>query len=281
MVDRKITLVSDITTLASTDVIPVGRPGNTTAYKATMTEVGAFASAYVTDNLTLLDNDLTIGANGDAARQIVLQNHKTGDIPFRIYTTNATFLGVEESILGIGYNAGGEAAGKHKLFMAFETDYQYGAGTYAAEWYVQINNTLNNASVRPFFTTVDRDTLVGSNYYSATVHYFTNVAGATVMEIDNSGSPSTFWLDGTTVLSHATNNVRFLKQVNNVGASVSLLWLDNTNVVCLGQGGYKINPQDDMVFYPNTLGPIVTDRSDGHLYRIKVTNGVLGTEVYM
>lgn len=44
MADTKITGATDIVTLAATDVIPVGRPGNTTAYKATMAEVKTYTA---------------------------------------------------------------------------------------------------------------------------------------------------------------------------------------------------------------------------------------------
>lgn len=42
MGDKQISSATNIVTLASTDVIPVERPGNTTPYKATMTEIAAY-----------------------------------------------------------------------------------------------------------------------------------------------------------------------------------------------------------------------------------------------
>lgn len=55
MADTKISAAADITTLVGTDMLPVARSASTTAYHATMTEVGAFANAnLVTASTTTL-----------------------------------------------------------------------------------------------------------------------------------------------------------------------------------------------------------------------------------
>lgn len=221
---------------------------------------------------------ITIGETGVTEGKIILAAHKAGDAPIYLYNTNATFSSYEESIIGLGYNIGGEIANHHKFFMVFETDYKYSAtpAKYACEWYIQINPTTG-AAIRPFFTSVDRDTLIGVNYYSATTHYFTDVAGNIAFELD-SGPPQTIWVNGNTQINHSTNNVRWLKQMNTSGVAVDLLYLNDSNLIVLGKSGYPIIPQADVQFYATTAGFVMPDRSDGHNYRIKITNGVLGTE---
>jgi hypothetical protein len=223
---------------------------------------------------------IIIGETGVTEGKVTLATHKIGDAPIDLYVINATFGGYEESIVGLGYNAGGEIPNHHKFFMAMETDYQYGAGKYACEWYVQINNTLNTHSIRPFFCSVDRDTLVGTNSYFATNHLFYNVDGSHLFCEFFDGTPPSMVFQGTTLVQE-NNNFKWIYQRNTSGVPISLIWMDNINVINLGQSGYFLIPQDDIMFYQSADGIILRDRSDAHYYRIKVTNGVLGTEVYL
>lgn len=253
----------------NTGIFPAGSGNNIFPF-----DVGG----YVTANVTTFNKPITIGVTGITEGKISLATHKVGDAPLTIYSTDATFLGVEESILGMGYNAFGELPATHKFLMSLETNYQSAPGVFNCEWYVQFNNAAGTDSVRPFQTTVNIGTTVATNMYSADIHYFWDSDGNQMFSVRD-GVPPTLWIEGTTVLAHDTNNVRFITQKNTTGTSVPLLWLDNANVVNISTSGYHIIPQDDVQFYAAALGVILRDRADANSYRIKVTNGVLGTEI--
>ncbi len=223
---------TDIVALASTDVIPVGRPGNTTQYQATMAEVGAYASAYVTANLTKLDNRLLLGTKGSVEGAFSLAS-KNATMSWNFTTYEYTFNTHPDQVLVYGFNRnqnvpnGYDDFAQPGIYEGFEHDYWYDALHHVAEWYIEYRSANGTRFRRPFQASIRHD------------------------------------IDEITITIEGNVNYK-----DSTGA------VDILGLTSLIMYAYK-----DMQFHPNTKGPVLEDRADGHTYRIKVTNGVLGAEL--
>lgn len=225
MTSKKISEATDISAVASTDVIPVERPGNTTAYKATIAKL---FTSIVRVALNTLKSIIQIDSN------------VTG-VPWEITSYRATFDETPNEVLNIGINNGlntardGVNAG---AAIQIELCYDWGTNidTEIIEAWLSVDGLTARRPRQANVTHNDDATHeVGSCLtFQNGAHIFYNSAGDThITDIHDVGGKSN--MDGLTIHYYDHR------------------WAANK-------------------------GPILIDRADGHTYRLKVTNGVLGTE---
>lgn len=225
MTSKKISEATDISAVVATDVIPIERPGNTTAYKASIAELFKSIVRIVLSSL----------------KSIIQIDSNVTNVPWEITSYRATFDGTPNEVLNIGINNGLNAAQdgvNAGAAIQIELCYDWGANidTEFIEAWLSPNGLTARRSRQANIThNEDATHEVGSCLtFQNGAHIFYNSAGNThIMDIHDVGGKAT--MDGETI--HYYDNK----------------WASGT-------------------------GPILIDRADGHTYRLKVTNGVLGTE---
>jgi len=223
----KTTAATDITTLATTDVLPVARPGNATAYKATVTEITAAVHQSPVQIL--------LSALSQAVVEIA---SNITSLPWRLYSWRTTFNGSPDDVLHIGLNSSGSPAGHTDtdhpgIAIQMELDYRY-------------SETPERHTSEHIHSWTSPDGLIERRPYQENI-YFNDDSHA----------------DGDT-------DIGLFGQVSfyNEAMDDTFFRISRVGVITM----YK-----DLIFAANK-GPIIYDRGNGQPYRLKVTNGVLGTE---
>lgn len=262
MADKTISSATDIETLASTDVIPVARPGNTTAYKATMAEVA-------TEVIALADTAISMTS------AFIMDIHTaTASNIFRTTTTEVEFDGVQDPVYYWGWNvqAGGSRinAALPALYQQYEADY-YSGGVHYQEWSFNVYCT-NVSGAQRYMAFCNN---IADNLDAYWFFYIGSNGSSQFAVIDKTSGAAGFVVSAGGVVQ-ITSSLVFNHKFPSIQTYISGGYLDiapPTLFDAIAQFS------DDVKIITALKGPILLDRSDGHTYRIKVTGGVLGTEV--
>lgn len=235
--DKKISELTSAIVVNNSDVIPIYQVGASDTLGATISALHTnFESHFLPLTGGTLTGDLNIGEDNTEDHFLTFSSLDANDARWNFVTTHATFLGVTDEVLFIGWNKGpvgvpNVVAGEPSLYIGMEANYQADPVQALMEWYVEFNDAAGGNIRRPYAMAVDRNTFVVANRVTGTTRFY-----------DSTGLVQTFTMtDGGGLVSYGqsifnvTNNARFLTQHNAaVDTIVDVVKLNASDYVEIG-----------------------------------------------
>jgi hypothetical protein len=248
--------------LLSTDVIPIARPLDTTQYKATMAEVATEVIA-LADTAISMTNAYRLDIHSATAANI-----------FRQCSTEVDFSGTPDPVYYWGWNvqAGGSRinGALPAIYQQYEADYLSG-GIHYQEWSFNIYCTDAPGAKRYMAFAND----IANHNDAYWFFYIGNAGNSQFAVIDDATGAAGFIVNPGGVVQ-ITKDLIFNTRFPSIQTYVAGGYLDIAPPTLFDA---TVQFSDDVKIQTALKGPIILDRADGNRYRIKVTNGVLGTEV--
>lgn len=283
MANTKISEAGAVPAVADSDMLPVAKSGDATAYKMTIAQLKAVIDALylALDGSGTMGGDLVIGAPGQTWD--IWMSSADATYRWRIQTGDTVFNGVRDDLLFIGWNmnegipaAGGEVA----WGMGFEANYKSApAADAVTEWYICFRDAANTLTRRPIMCQVNRadNTVINT------------VVGK--LAINSSTGTSTWsFADGGNLIAqtgkgvlNAVNNSAFIQQQNSGGSYRNLINMDASDRVVVAGNSDTILLKGPTVLTIQTAQPAsMTDGmivyADGTLWNPGSGEGFYGRE---
>jgi hypothetical protein len=217
-----------------------------------------------------IDRGVGTFADGVMIRVTTDDTTLTPDFIFQVNGYDQEGVPPEDHVFSIGWKKPGSVMASSTI--DFESSYpQYAEVRQFETHFAQM--ILNDGSgkvIRPFSAIVVQDgTFCAVSTQSDEVS-FQNSSGVQQISIHWPGIS----ILGNNVITHSTNNIQWLTQVNNVGSAISLAFVDASNIIHIGDSGHA----GAKIALDNTVTQLVMANNSGKIFG---KNGAGTTSVSM